>query len=159
MADRLSAKEALFCQYYKILHSPREAAARAGYPFPERSALRLLKKEGVKREMEKQNSLLKPSAEEGLRRIAFGSIADAVYLATKEPPVTKEELESLDLFMVSELKFSKGGMDIKFYDRIKALDLLQSGETETVGGSAEPFYRALCEGAKNLSFMGEENGI
>ena len=159
MAKKLSAKEALFCQYYKILHSPREAAARAGYSFPERSALRLLKKEGVKRELEKQNSYLKPNAEEGLRRIAFGSIADAVYLATKETPVTKDELEGLDLFMVSELKFSKGGMDVKFFDRIKALDLLRSGETETVGGSAEPFYRALCEGAKNLSCLGEENGV
>ena len=160
MANKLSAKEALFCQYYKILHSPREAAARAGYAFAERSAIRLLRKESVKREIEKHNAFPEPSAHKGLRRIAFGSIADAVYLATKETPVTREELESLDLFMVSELKFTKGGgIDMKFYDRIKALDLLQSGEAETVGSSAEPFYRALCEGAKNLSFVGEHDGV
>ncbi len=159
MANKLSAKEALFCQYYKILHSPREAAARAGYAFADRSAIRLLRKEGVKREIEKENQIPEPSAQKGLRRIAFGSIADAVYLATKESPVTKEELEGLDLFMVSELKFTKGGLEMKFFDRIKALDLLISGETGTVGSSAEPFYRALCEGAKNLSFTGERDGV
>lgn len=160
MSNKLSAKEALFCQYYKLLHSPREAAARAGYAFPERSGIRLLRKEAVKRECEKQNALIKPSAHRGLERIAFGSIADAVYLATKETPVTKEELEGLDLFMVSELKLNKGGgIDMKFFDRIKALDLLQSGEAEAVGSTAEPFYRALCEGARNLSLAGECDGV
>ncbi|MBQ8550792.1 MAG: terminase small subunit [Clostridia bacterium] len=151
----LSAKEALFCEYMKILHSPREAAARAGYPFPERSAIKLLKKAAVKRALSAE-----AAAVDGLRRIAFGGVADAVWLCQRGEIPTREELEKLDLFMISELKFQKGGgVEVKFFDRIKALDLL-GAQTVSHGGKAEPFFRALGQGAARLSFeTGEEDGI
>lgn len=159
MAKELGAREALFCEYYKILHSPREAAARAGYSFPEKSAIRLMKKASVKRRLGELDEKTK-LADEGFRRIAFGSIADAVYLCTRGEVPDRETIEQLDLFMVSEIKFSKsGGIEIKFYDRLKALEQL-SAHTETAGGKAEPFFRALSESAKSLAFVAEdEDGI
>ncbi len=158
MSNKLTSKEALFCEYYKILRSPREAAARAGYKFAEKNGIRLLKKERVRKEIGKGGALLDACAQDGLRRLAFGSITDAIYLATLGERIDREELEKLDLYMVSEIKFQKGGgIEMKFFDRTKALDLLSSLKAETVGSSAEPFYRALCEGARNLSVMGDQN--
>ncbi len=159
MAKEMSAKEALFCEYYKILHSPREAAARAGYTFPERSGIRLLKKAAVKRFVEDKGSEAS-DAVCGLHRIAFGSITDAVYLCTRGEVPDREALETLDLFMVSEIKFSKsGGIEIKFFDRLKALDLL-AAQTVSGGSKAESFFHALRDSAKGLTFgTVEEDGI
>ncbi|MBE6766582.1 MAG: terminase small subunit [Ruminococcaceae bacterium] len=154
MAREIGAKEALFCEYLKILHSPREAAARAGYPFPERSAVRLLKKAAVKKRLSGYTDK-REEALDGLRRIAFGGIADAVWLCERGEIPPREELEKLDLYMVSEIKFTKGGgMEIKFYDRLKALDLL-SANSLPAGSRAEPFFRALGDAAK-LTFETEE---
>ena len=148
MKKALSAKEALFCEYYKILGSAREAAARSGYSFPEKTGLRLLRKARIRSALA-DFILPEIAANEGLRRLAFGSVCDAVHLCLNGP-FTKEELEALDLYCISELKISKGGaVEVKFFDRIKALSLL-SEQSEQKNGSAEPFYRALLEGARNL---------
>lgn len=159
MQKEIGAKEALFCEYYKITHSVRESAARAGYPFPERSGMKLMKKDSVKRYLF-DNGNKSTEAVDGLTRIAFGSITDAVYLCTRGEVPDRETLEQLDLFMVSEIKFSKsGGIEMKFYDRLKALDILSS-QTVNDGGKAEPFFKALREGAKSLAFKAvEEDGI
>ncbi len=154
----ISAKEELFCEYLKILHSPREAAARAGYPFPERNAVRLLKKEGIRQRISEETK--GGEAISGLRRIAFGGISDVVWLCERGEIPSREELEKLDLFMVSELKFNKsGGIEVKFFDRLKALDLLseqQMGE----GGRAEPFFRALgCSAARITAPEEERDGV
>lgn len=159
MQEKLSAKEALFCEYYKILASPREAAARAGYAFPERSGLKLLRRQRIKDALAESFLPASPPAD-GLRRIAFGSVCDAVYLCTCGRTLSRKELEELDLFTVSELKFTKGGgIEVKFFDRIKALDMLCSLADKNMTSSAEPFYLALAEGAKNLLKEGEKDGI
>ena len=160
MQEKLSAKEALFCEYCKILGSPREAAARAGYPFPEKSGMKLLRKKRIKRALEESVETPTVTALEGLRRIAFGSVCDAVYLCTCGQTISRETLETLDLFSVSELKFTKsGGIEVKFFDRLKALDLLSSASVNVASDSAEPFYLALAEGAKNLKKAVSEDGI
>ena len=75
------------------------------------------------------------TAEDGLRRLAFGDIADAVRLLYHSPESLEElecmsGLESLNLFAVSELKKGRDGLlEVKFYDRLKALQLL--GELES----------------------------
>lgn len=68
-------------------------------------------------------------AEQGLRRLAFGRINDAAALAFAEN-VTPEMLEQADLFGVQEIKIGKGTIEIKFADRIKALELLAEKESE-----------------------------
>ena len=52
------------------------------------------------------------------------ALVGAVSLLYKNSP-TSEELENADLFMVSEIKRPKdGAMEIKFFDRLKALEKL-----------------------------------
>lgn len=70
----------------------------------------------------------------GLRRIAFGRNNDAVRLVCSEQ-ITDEDIDSADLYGVSEIKCSKGGVtEIKFFDRLKALEAL--GEYEKQRDSA-----------------------
>lgn len=62
----------------------------------------------------------------GYQRLAFGDISDAVSLLYMENPTTRE-LSKMDLFSVSEIKRPKdGSMEIKFFDRLKALEKLES---------------------------------
>lgn len=150
----LTKKETEFCRYFCMCRNAREAAAKAGFAFPERSGMRLLSRETIRSEIQHisgyGNQL--SSATDGLRRIAFGSIADAVRLVMEQDT---SALESLDLFMVSEIKRTdKGGMELKFYDRIKALEALSE-----IGGidddkSSVPFIEAIFKGAEAIEGFG-----
>ncbi len=87
----------------------------------------------------------------GLRHLAFGNISDAITLLFADDETILEKIPSLDLFNISEIKRPKGGgMEIKFFDRIKALEKLCQVATEK---NDEPvnFYKALEESAKKLS--------
>ena len=89
-------------------------------------------------------------AHSGYERLAFGSISDAVRLLFSDNPNYKT-LQSMDLFNISEIKKLKdGGLEIKFFDRLRAMDKLQesglSNESEAL-----PFYKALEEGAKAIT--------
>ncbi len=68
-------------------------------------------------------------AEQGLRRIAFGRNNDAIKLAFAQE-ITDELIDSSDLYGVSEIKVGKGVVEIKFFDRLKALDALYSAQKE-----------------------------
>jgi hypothetical protein len=68
-----------------------------------------------------------------------------------EEAMSAEEIEKLDLFNVSDIKRPKGGgLEIKFFDRLKALERL-----EKIGGYDEgeqsSFVKALSDGARLLS--------
>lgn len=158
MAKKLTEKELLFCAYYADGGDARGCAARAGFSvMPQRSAAKLLAREDIRAEisrLEKEKRAV-GSVERGLLRLAFGSVADAMKLMMCENSMTAEEIERLDLFNVSEIKRPKGGgLEIKFFDRIKALERL-----EKLGGGEEntqsSFIKALSDGAKMLS--GDEN--
>ncbi len=85
---------------------------------------------------------------EGYRRIAFGDISDPVRLLFCGE-VTPRALKNMDLFSVSEIRRPKGGgMEIKFFDRIRALQCMQElgGEDDSPCG----FYQALERGAQAL---------
>ena len=82
----------------------------------------------------------------GYIRLAFGSISDAVSLLYMDKP-SREELEKMDLFLVSEIKHPKdGAVEIKFFDRLKALEKLsvdRSGDD-----NAGSIFDAICNSAK-----------
>ncbi|MDO4459349.1 MAG: hypothetical protein Q4C42_04565 [Clostridia bacterium] len=85
----------------------------------------------------------------GYKKIAFGDIKDAVRLAFSDE-LTPRELARLDLFAISELKRPKGGgLEIKFFDRIKALQCLAeySGENRNDGS----FFTALEKSASSMN--------
>lgn len=71
-------------------------------------------------------------AEQGLRRIAFGRNNDAVALAFSQE-ITPELIEQADLYGVSELKVGKGVVEMKFFDRSKALERLAELEASERG--------------------------
>ena len=154
-SKKLSRRERLFCRFYCATGNAREAAVRSGYQrAPEEKGLELLADDSIiaeiKRGMERERELAKVKALKGLERIAFGSIADAARLVCSDsPPLLC--LDGLDLFLISEIKKPKdGAMEIKFFDRLKALErLMQEGEQDS--SSALPLYNALREASRTIS--------
>lgn len=143
----LTPKEKEFCRFYSVCGNHREAAARAGMAFPDRAGLKLLQRQDIIDEisLQKESAGRIADASDGLRRIAFGSVVDAVKLIFSDDGYTAD-IEGLDLFMVSEIKRSKtGGIEIKFFDRIKALEMLLTA-APAADGSA-PFIDAIMKGA------------
>lgn len=149
----LNKRETEFCRFFVTCRDGREAAAKAGFAFPERSGMRLLGKQAILSEIDRLSQQVKTaaSAVDGLRRIAFGSVTDAIKLVLGEEPL---ELEELDLFMVSEIKKTDKGVEIKFYDRIKALsELLSVSEGGEYKGTSQ-FVEAIFKGAEAIGDLG-----
>jgi len=139
----LTVRERRFCQCYAARQNAREAAAQAGFLRPAHAGTVLLDRKDILREIGRvQRRQIRAKAVVGLERIAFGSAADAVYLAVQEEPPGKEQLEQLDLFNLAEIKWVKGGCDIKLYDRQKALECLLA-LAEGSGDGARQFFKAL----------------
>ena len=153
---QLSAKERLFCRLFAETGNPREAAARAGYSvFPERTGLKLLERARIREEIAGaagEHKQQRTPAANGLYRLAFGSTADALKLLFRGESMEEAELESLDLFSVSEVKRqSGGGMEIKFFDRLKALEQLSQLEGGAERRETASFYEALEQSAAGLA--------
>ncbi len=145
---KLTSKEDGFCRYFAALQNPREAALRAGYTvMPEYRAMCLLSKKNIKKrikELEKENADGMDTVSAGFRRLAFGSCADAVKLILSCGSDSALDIDSLDLFGVSEIKYSCGkGMEIKFFDRLKALEKLSELSDKSMESGAMSFYEAL----------------
>ncbi len=158
----LKEKEKLFCSYFSETRNARNAAAKAGYGIlTHRSAIKLLAREEIRKEIERIDRTRLVGTEEvisGYRQLAFGSVADALKLIYYDERPDKFEMESLELFNISEIKKPKGGgIEIKFFDRLKALEHLEA----LAGGdkdddSALPFYLALEKSAAALKGTDDE---
>lgn len=151
----ISEKEICFCRDYAYSGDARGSAARAGYILaPGRSAAKLLAREDIRKEIseiEKQRSASRLNAEKGLYRLAFGSVSDALKLLLKPDSLSEKDAETLDLFNVSDIKIPKGGgMEIKFYDRQKALEKLATLESPSENPQSS-FIKALSTGAEHLT--------
>ncbi|MGN1417796.1 MAG: terminase small subunit [Acutalibacteraceae bacterium] len=152
MKKHLTSKEKLFCAYFRAGRNAREAAAKSGYLFPEKAALKLLEKKEIR------NELFSPKNEEnesevmcGYRRLAFGCNADAVGLIFCDEQPDKQEIEKMDLFGVSEIKRQKGGaVEIKFFDRLKALEKLESFTEKQSDDGENKLYSAIENSAVAL---------
>ncbi len=158
----LKEKEKLFCSYYSELRNARNAAAKAGYGIlTHRTAIKLLSREEIRREIERIDRTRLVSAEEvisGYRQLAFGSVADALKLIYSDEMPNLYELEGLELFNISEIKRPKGGgIEIKFFDRMKALEHLEAlSNGEKDNDTALPFYLALEKSAAALRSNNDE---
>ena len=152
----MNTKQRLFCSYFCILGNAREAAAKAGFSNPAQAGDKLLAKPEINEEIKslQQRDTRSAKATGGLLRLAFGSVADAVSLLDGRER-SQQELEQMDLFQIAEIKRPKaGGMEIKFFDRLKARQLLCNQSSDNQNG-ALPFYEALEKSALSL---GGENG-
>ncbi len=159
MANTLSSKQLAFCRAFVRTRSARESAICAGfYLFPEKAAEKLLASKPVQekiRALEQDFSVRHAELVAGYRRLAFGSVADAVRLLQQTDADAPPDPDTLDLFMVSEIKRPKGGgLEIKFFDRQKALDRLSELQ-ETTADAALPFYEALERSAARMRKDGD----
>lgn len=158
----LTEKEKLFCTYYAESRNSRSAAARAGYGvFSSRSGLKLMRRKDIRTEIERIDRTRLVSCEEiaaGYRQLAFGSVADALKLVYSEENPAAIELEKLDVFNISEIKRPKGGgIEIKFFDRMKALEHLEAmNSADREENTALPFYAALEKSADALKGEADE---
>jgi len=151
----LTEKEELFCINYVESQEVEQSAKKAGFAKNSlQKGYRLLKKQEILDEIQsiikaKQTVFTKMSAL-GLGRLAFGSISDAVTLLYMENPDTLQ-LKNMDLFCISEIKKLKdGAMEIKFFDRLKALDNLKLKDTD-ISSAQNGLIQALYQGAQSIS--------
>lgn len=100
---------------------------KSGFIFPEKYALRLLKRKEILDEIariDKQRRATDNDIATGFARLAFGCVSDAISLLFKDE-VSASDIEKMDLFNISEIKRKKNGdIEIKFFDRLKALEKL-----------------------------------
>lgn len=156
LENKLKPKEKLFCLYFCQSRSPRLAAANAGYGiFTKKAAAKLMSRTDIQSEIEKLDKLTPVTDREiisGYRSLAFGSAADAFSLILGEESPSKQELDSLDLLNISEIKRPKGGgIEIKFFDRLKALEkLYELASSSAKEDSALPFYTVIEKSAAAL---------
>ena len=150
-----NGKEELFCRLFVALGNEAEAAFKAGYKLrPDIQADKLLSKPHIKEMIEKlrqERKITSYEVKNGLHRLAFASSADAVRLLFAEN-AENMDIDALDLFNVAEIKRPKGGgLEIKFFDRIKALERLGDISDTSADDPARPFYEALEKSALSLS--------
>lgn len=94
-------------------------------------------------EMARRKKTLQEQIEQGLLDIALGSVSDAVSLLFMTEEEALQKLPKMKLMNVSEIKRPKGGgTEIKFFDRLKALERLTQNNEGATDGSLS-FYEAL----------------
>ena len=99
-------------------------------------------------ELEKESLVDESLVSAGLQRLAFGSCADAVKLILSASQDTSPNIDNLDLFNVAEIKYTCGkGMEIKFFDRLKALERLSELSTDEGNDGMMSFYQAIEKSA------------
>ncbi|MBQ2537734.1 MAG: terminase small subunit [Ruminococcus sp.] len=128
--NKLTAREREFCLSFMQSGDAQLSARRAGFRNPDSEGERLLCNEKICAELERlselRGRLLTALSVIGYQRLAFGSAADAASLLFEENP-SREALGKMDLFLVSEIRRPKdGAMEIKFFDRARALEKLAS---------------------------------
>ena len=153
---KLTKKELDFCRIYVRLRNPKESAIRAGFEIlPEYRAISLLSKKEIRRkitELQKEVTADENLISAGLQRLAFGSCGDAVKLLLSVNQDSSPDIDNLDLFNVSEIKFTCGkGMEIKFFDRLKALEKLSEISQNGKETGALSFYEALERSAEKFT--------
>lgn len=116
----------------------KDAAIDAGID-PERAGvdgLRLMARPSVRKQIEKEREELYANGSDiraGLERLAYGRVNDAAALVFADEP-DAEMIARADLFNVSELKKVKGGgVEVKFFDRQKALEKLSELDAGEMG--------------------------
>lgn len=97
--------------------------------------------------MARRKKTLQEQIEQGLLDIALGSVGDAVSLLFMTEEEALQKLPKMKLMNVSEIKRPKGGgTEIKFFDRLKALERLTQNNEGATDGSLS-FYEALEKSA------------
>ena len=143
----------------------KTSAVLSGYKRnPDRKGRMLLAREDIAQEIMRISFLRKEMssrfAKLGLEKLAFGSISDAVSLLYMKEP-GRDELEKMDLCCISEIKTKDGYMEIKFIDRLRALEKLCQEEVpqnDKADSTLPPIYNAILKGAAALNSSDSHRG-
>ncbi len=107
--------------------------------------------------MARRKMSIEQQVSQGLLDLAFGSVNDAVSLLFLSEEEIMSRLPKLKLMNVSEIKRPKGGgMEIKFFDRIRAMEKL-SQNTAQKQESGLSFYEALEKSAVNINGASQDD--
>ena len=154
MKKSLSKKQRIFCYYFVETGNPEKAFDIANMKNSVENIPKLMLDESIRSEIKriyeykKQNLSMK--AEIGYERLAFGEIFDCIKLIFLKD-IENYEIENMNFFNISEIKRLKDGtMEIKFFDRMKALEKVEQTESKKSENEILPFYSALEDGVKNL---------
>ena len=152
---RLTQKEKQFCFFYVNTGNIEESAYKAGYGKKSKKyGSKLIRREEINLEIEKLYEQKKKNllymACSGYERLAFGNITDAIKLVFAGN-IDLLKIDEMDFFNVSEIKKLKdGAMEVKFFDRIKALEKLQQMNFSDQK-QALSFYNAIERGTNIFS--------
>ena len=131
IGNKLKNRERDFCICFAETGDADLSARLAGYKINSRlRGARLLSRDDTQNEIlrlcKTREKLARSLATSGYWRLAFGDTSDAASLLYNGE-LSAAELKSMDLFMISEIKKPKdGSIEIKFFDRLKALEKLES---------------------------------
>ena len=118
-----------FALHFCFSRNPTESALAAGVtPLKAKiEGLKILSRKSVQtavKNADSKNLFSEKAVISGLERLAFGRTNDAVSLVFAEE-ITPAKIQQADLYNVSEIKKIKGGgVEIKFFDRQKAMERL-----------------------------------
>lgn len=146
-----SAQQKRFCRMYLRTMDPQKAAEAVGYP----DGFALLREKSIQDRLETMRTvlsaqILREDVIRQLSELAFGRTNSAVELALS-PQEAGPDLQNLDLSAVAEMKVTeKGGMEIKFIDRIRALEVLCGLLGGQTGSDADAFFQALEDANQGL---------
>lgn len=144
MNKKDAATQKAFCRAYLRTLDPDRAAAISGAGDGDA----MLRSRDVRDRLERMRAarnaqILREDAVRRLAELAFGRANDAAALALAGERGAADTA-ALDLSAVSELKVTDRSVEVKFIDRIRALEAL-CATLGSGGEGAEEFFRALEE--------------
>lgn len=91
------------------------------------------------------------AVQQGLEQLALGRCNDAVQLLMADEPPSAEMIQRLNLFGIASVKRDKnGGIEIHFFDRLRALALLyEYGTAADSTAAAQSLLAALAGTEEN----------
>lgn len=161
LKKKLTHRENLFCNNYVNSGDVKKSATLAGYKVePESVGYKLLQRKDINSKIDelynqkKKNLIYKACS--GYEKLAFGSVSDAIKLIYSDT-LSLDNVCKMDLFNVAEIKKPRDGMlEIKFFDRFKALEKLQQLEFLSDNQNLS-FYDAIENSIKSLNIAANSN--
>ncbi|WP_407383832.1 terminase small subunit [Ruminococcus sp.] len=151
----MKPREKEFCRLMTVYADPIRAAREAGYKKPERAWSELAAREEIVSEIRRRGenirSIYESTAACGLYRLAYGGVSDALTLVFRDR-LSEDDLGTLDLRSISEIKRTDKGVEIRFCDRIKAAERLAAlFSTDAEQGGSTGLLDAIRLSAEALS--------
>lgn len=154
----MKQREKEFCRLTAVLGNPLTAARRAGYKHPDDAWTELIARPDIADEIgrvaREVGKVFRDTLMCSVYRLMAEDNSDAVRLVYRDQ-ISDEEIRRMNLSGVAEIKRTKDkSVEIKFFDRIKALDKLgELCDTVSDSPSAGGLLEAMRLSAQALNRM------